>query len=86
MQTIAGSDLRNDIAGILRRVESGEQFVVTANGKPVAKLIPMPPVADGRWLTKQELLSRLSTLRADPQLRNDLQRLAGETTDDLPST
>ncbi len=32
--TIAQRDLRNDSADILRRVEAGEEFIVTRNGTP----------------------------------------------------
>ena len=32
--------LRNDNAEIMRRVERGESFVVTRNGRPVADLVP----------------------------------------------
>lgn len=39
-QTIGQRELRNDNAEIMRRVEQGESFVVTRNGKPVADLIP----------------------------------------------
>ncbi len=40
MRTIAQRDLRNDNAEIMRRVEAGESFVVTRNGKPIATLVP----------------------------------------------
>ncbi len=39
--TISQRELRNDNADIMRRVESGETFVVTRNGKPVAQVIPI---------------------------------------------
>ncbi|TNC27679.1 type II toxin-antitoxin system Phd/YefM family antitoxin [Amycolatopsis alkalitolerans] len=39
-QTIGQRELRNDNAEIMRRVEKGESFVVTRNGKPIADLIP----------------------------------------------
>lgn len=37
---IAQRDLRNDSGAILRRVENGEEFIVTRNGTPVAELRP----------------------------------------------
>jgi prevent-host-death family protein len=83
MTTVATRDLRNDTAGVLRRVQAGEQIVITVNGKPVAELVPL--TADsGRWISRAELSRRLRTAQADPELRSDLNRLAGETTDDLP--
>lgn len=39
-ETIAQRQLRNDSGEIMRRVEAGESFVVTRNGKPVADLTP----------------------------------------------
>jgi prevent-host-death family protein len=44
-ETISQRELRNDNAEIMRRVEAGEAFVVTRNGKPIADLVPhgVPP-------------------------------------------
>jgi prevent-host-death family protein len=39
-QVIGQRELRNDNAEIMRRVEAGESFTVTRNGRPVAELIP----------------------------------------------
>ncbi len=39
-QVIGQRELRNDNAEIMRRVEAGESFTVTRNGKPVADLVP----------------------------------------------
>ena len=33
--------LRNDISSVLRRVEHGERFTITVNGRPVAELGPL---------------------------------------------
>jgi prevent-host-death family protein len=79
---VASRELRNNMAGLLRRVQAGEQVVVTARGKPVASLVPFEPTRR-RWLPRVELARRLEVVRADPGLREDLARLAGETTDDL---
>lgn len=38
--TISQRELRNDNAEIVRRVEAGESFTVTRNGRPVAELVP----------------------------------------------
>ncbi len=43
--TIPHRELRNNSAAILRRVQAGETFEITNNGKPVALL---SPVVDGR--------------------------------------
>jgi prevent-host-death family protein len=39
-QIIGQRELRNDNAEIMRRVETGESFTVTRNGRPVADLVP----------------------------------------------
>ena len=83
MVMIATRELRNDTAGVLRRVEAGEEVIITVNGKPVAQLTPLSP-GERRWLPRRDLATRLRSLQADPALRDELRRLAGETTDDLP--
>lgn len=47
-ETIAQRQLRNDSGEIMRRVEAGESFVVTRNGRPVAVLSPHPDTARRR--------------------------------------
>ncbi len=82
MTVVASRELRNDTAGLLRRVQAGEYIVITVNGEPVAQLTALR-VSRRRWLPKAELVARLRNTQADPGLRNDLARLAGDTTDDL---
>lgn len=82
MSEVASRELRNDTAGVLKRVQSGEDVVITVNGKGVARLVPLQPVRR-RWLERDELVRRLRLHQADSGLRADLAELAGETTDDL---
>jgi prevent-host-death family protein len=82
MTTIASRELRNDTAGVLRRVQAGDEVVVTVNGQPVARITAVRQ-SRRRWLTRDEFVARLRGNQADPGLRDDLARLAGETTDDL---
>lgn len=79
---IAARELRNNTADLLRRIEEGEEIVITTRGKPVAALMPLA-TERRRWLPRAELVRRLAVAQADPGLREDLARLAGETTDDL---
>ena len=79
---IAARELRNSTADVLRRVEAGDEIVITTRGKPVAALVPLPQERR-RWLPSAELVRRLAVAQADPGLRVDLAQLAGETTDDL---
>jgi prevent-host-death family protein len=82
MASVASRELRNDTAGLLRRVRAGERVVITTRGEPVAALVPLASTRR-RWLPREELSRRLRSASADPGLREDLARLAGETTDDL---
>jgi prevent-host-death family protein len=82
MGTVASRELRNDTAGVLQRVQAGEDVVITVNGRPVAKLTALRPLRR-RWLPAAELVARLQRVQADPGLRDDLARFAGDTTDDL---
>jgi prevent-host-death family protein len=79
---VASRELRNNTAEVLRRVEGGEEIVITTRGKPVAALVPLT-IERRRWLPREEMARRLATIQADAGLRTDLARLAGETTDDL---
>lgn len=81
-EEVASRDLRNDTAGVLRRVRSGERVTVTVNGRPVAELIPVQR-SRRSWIGRDDLVARLRSAQADPGLRADVDRLAGDTTDDL---
>ena len=47
-ETISQRELRNDNAEIMRRVEAGETFVITRNGRPIADLVPHGAAAKKR--------------------------------------
>lgn len=81
MATVPARDLRNDTSGVLRRAQAGEEVVITVRGRPVARLGPLP-ATERRPMPRAELARRLRTAQADPGLRDDLARLAGDTTDD----
>lgn len=83
MAEIPSRELRNDTAGVLRRVQAGEELTVTVNGRPVAQLVPVQQTHRRRPISRAELARRLRTSQADPGLRDDLRSLAGDTTDDL---
>lgn len=79
---VASRELRNNTAELLRRIEDGDEVVITTRGKPVAALVPLAEERR-RWVSRAELAGRLAIAQADAGLRADLARLAGETTDDL---
>jgi prevent-host-death family protein len=82
MFEVASRELRNDTAGVLRKVEAGETVVITRRGKPVADLVPHRGEGP-RWLTPDEVMDIVENHSADPGLRADLERIAADTTDDL---
>lgn len=82
MTDVAARELRNDVSGVLRRVEAGERLRVTVSGRPVAELVPLPKRQ--QTLSWQEFQQQLDGARADAGLARDLAALLTESTDDLP--
>ena len=82
MTDIPARDLRNDVSGVLRRVEAGERLRVTVSGRPVAELVPLPQRPS--TMTWEAFAKDIGDWRADPQLARDLASLLPDTTDDVP--
>ena len=82
MSDLPARELRNNVSGVLRRVEAGERLRVTVNGRPVAELVPLPrrPAS----LTWGEFVRDAEDWRADPGLSVELRKLLPDTTDDVP--
>jgi prevent-host-death family protein len=79
---IPARDLRNDVSGVLRRVEAGERLRVTVSGRPVAELVPLPSrQASMSW---DNFTQHIAGARADAALADDLATLLPDTTDDVP--
>lgn len=82
MTDVAARELRNDVSGVLRRVEAGERLRVTVSGRPVAELVPLPKRQ--QTLSWREFQQQLDGAHADAGLSRDLAALLLESTDDLP--
>ncbi|MBA2730291.1 MAG: type II toxin-antitoxin system prevent-host-death family antitoxin [Euzebyaceae bacterium] len=82
MTLVASRELRNNTRKLLRRVEAGENVVITVDGRPVAALRPL--VERPRWLSRSEFIRRFRDSQADPGLARELTQLVPGTTDDLP--
>lgn len=82
MAEIASRELRNDTRGVLRRVEAGEEILITVAGRPVAVLRPL--TERSRWMPRARLAELLTSHSADAALDAELRALAPGTTDDLP--
>ncbi len=82
MTDVAARELRNDVSGVLRRVEAGERLRVTVSGRPVAELVPLP--RREQTMSWHQFRQHLQGGRADPQLTIDLAELLPGSTDDVP--
>ena len=74
---VASRELRNDTAGLLRRVEAGERIVITRRGKPVADLVPHMPARKPRGLTPDDVLKIRAITAEDPTFAADIERISG---------
>jgi prevent-host-death family protein len=75
--TIPQKELRNNVAEVLRRAESGEELTITVSGRPVAS---MGPAKGRRWVPSAQLAELWAAL-ADPSLETDLEKLDTELRD-----
>lgn len=46
MEIVGLRELRQDASGLIRRVEGGEELLITVAGRPAAKIVPAAP---NRW-------------------------------------
>ncbi len=59
-QAVSAADANRSFSQILREVRNGASYVVTAHGKPVARIIPCEPADAARAAARSSLLKRLS--------------------------
>jgi prevent-host-death family protein len=78
MKTIPQRELRNHSGEVLRQAESGEQFMITVEGRPVAVLGPVPR---RQWVPKTEFLKILRAQSPDPAFFEDVRELGGTLAD-----
>jgi prevent-host-death family protein len=64
MTEVGSRDLRNDTAGVLRRVQAGEDITITVKGRPVAVLTATPPTILGLSDEPDTRAQRLATLES----------------------
>jgi prevent-host-death family protein len=58
MKELPQRELRNNISAVLRAAESGEHYVVTVDGRPVAQLGPHRP---RQWVKDADVRALLGT-------------------------
>jgi prevent-host-death family protein len=74
MATVPQRDLRNDTAGVLRRVEAGETVRITSNGRDVADLVPIGRPAS--FVALADVAAGIAgVLHADDRLAEELREL-----------
>ena len=78
MATVPQRELRNDIAGVLRRAEAGERMVITVSGREVAEL---GPVQRARFVPAERARAVLEALPATTGLLDDLRAAGGGVVD-----
>jgi len=75
MKTIAQRELRNHSGKILRKVERGQRFAITVDGRPVAVL---GPHRKGPWVTKDAYLGVLQAPE-DPTFFADIADMGSDS-------
>jgi prevent-host-death family protein len=74
-------DLRNKTGRVIDAVRAGERVTLTVHGEPVADIVPHGRRA--RWLSGPDLRRQLADRAADPALQQELDKLVGQTLDEL---
>ena len=74
MTTIPQRDLRNRSGEILRQAETGEEFTITVEGRPVARLVPF---AKRQWVSRAVYAPLLRAAPVDSTFFDDIADLGG---------
>ena len=74
-------ELRNDSARILRRVETGERFLITVSGHEVAELIPAQ--SRSHFVPRSVLEGIIREAPLDQHFSDDIEKAAGQRVDEL---
>lgn len=61
-------DLERDAGAIVQRAEAGEEFEITVDGRPSARLLPARPQGRRRYVPVADLVASMPDLAADPTL------------------
>ena len=77
MPVIPQKERRNNVAGVLRRAEAGEEFTITVAGRPVAQL---GPARRRQWVNGPEL-DKVWDTPAPETLDEALEQFPGELDD-----
>jgi prevent-host-death family protein len=59
-QLIPAAEANRSFSRLLREVQGGQSFIVTAHGKPVARIVPCDATESARDTAREKLLARLA--------------------------
>ena len=59
-QLIPAAEANRSFSRLLREVQDGQSFIVTAHGKPVARIVPCTPEGATQTAARERLLQRLT--------------------------
>jgi prevent-host-death family protein len=62
--TVGAFEAKTHLSALLDRVERGEEVTITRRGLPVAKLVPVKTVPEGRNLTQRSCRQTFASLRS----------------------
>ena len=74
-------ELRNDVAGVLRKVAAGERIRVTVRGRPVAELVPIARTR--RFVPRSEIEALIADFPLDARFAEDVRAALSATTDEM---
>jgi prevent-host-death family protein len=77
MEVVGLRELRQNASDLVRRVEEGEEIVITVAGRPGARLVPAAPRTWRRWDDVAELFAG----PGDPAWSADREELAADIRD-----
>ena len=56
--------VKNRLSALLRRVQRGEEIIVTSRNRPVAKIVPLAPEDACRVPSREDVIEELAALRS----------------------
>ena len=68
--TVSAAEAKAGLSDLLRRAEAGEEIIVTRNGEPVAKLVPLRRRAGG-FLRGEVTVNDATWWHADKDLADE---------------
>ena len=72
---VSAADANRSFSQILREVRDGASFVITAHGKPVARIVPFKQGSEARLAARARLFERVDaqpTMNIGPWTRDEL--------------